>query len=206
MSVMQVLRATLERTLNFALANDIGAEKRLAAVAGKTFRLRVGGLPEPITLLFHGHGVSVMGPAYEVVDCEVITSLSDLTELQDASKITQLIHSGRVQVIGDPVLAQQAAVVFKQLDIDWESLLSDYLGDVPGYWLSQFMAKAGALKPQPGALESRASEMLTEELRVAASPLAFALLVDDSKALAQRLQALEQRWQAIQTNTEEQGE
>ncbi|EGN75405.1 hypothetical protein A28LD_1018 [Idiomarina sp. A28L] len=193
MSVLQVFRAAAERSLNVALAADPASPQRLRPLAGKCFRLTVSAFPEPITLLFFDDRVSLMGPHYEVVDCAVTANLSDLAELSDASKVTKLIQSGRVQIIGDPVLAQQAAQVFKQLDIDWEEMLSGYIGDVPGYWASQLVAKFAALKPEPAAFRQRASEFLTQEFNAAASPLQMAIMVDDIKALEVRIARLEKR-------------
>lgn len=197
MSVMQVLRASAERTINFALANDAGAEQRLAAVRGKSFRLTAKGLPEPITIVFLADRVSFMGPLYEVVDCEVTAALTDLPELSDASNVTHMLQSGRVSIVGDPVLAQQAANVFTKLDVDWEELLASYLGDVPGYWASQAIQKLQGLKPSTQAWQTRANEFLTQEYNVAASPLSMALLSDDVKALERRLAQLEQRAQEL---------
>ena len=194
MSVLQVLRAGIERSLNFALAADAASPQRLRPLAGKCFRLTIEGAPEPITILFFADRISLMGPDFDVVDCEVTASLSDLPELSDAGKATKLLQSGRVQVSGDPVLAQQAAQVFKQLDIDWEEMLSAYIGDVPGYWASQLVTKLAAFKPEPGAFQRRASEFLTQEFNAAASPLQMALLTDDIKALMKRLDTLEQRF------------
>lgn len=197
MSVMQVLRASAERSINFALANDAGAEQRLAAVRGKSFRLTAKGLPEPITIVFLTDRVSFMGPLYEVVDCEVTAALTDLPELSDASNVTHMLQSGRVSIVGDPVLAQQAANVFTKLDVDWEELLATYLGDVPGYWASQVVHKLQALKPSAQALQTRTSEFLMQEYNVAASPLSMALLTDDAKAIERQLTQLEKRVQAL---------
>lgn len=193
MSAMQVIRAAIERSLNFALAADPSSPKRLRPLIGKCFRFTASGLPEPITLLFFEDRVSMMGPDYEAVDCAVSAALSDLPELSDAStsKVTKLLQSGRVQVVGDPVLAQQAAHVFKQLDIDWEEMLSGYIGDVPGYWASQMVAKLAALKPDTKAFQQRASEFLTQEFNAAASPLQMAILIDDIKELEARIARLE---------------
>ncbi|RUO36792.1 hypothetical protein CWE13_08045 [Aliidiomarina shirensis] len=193
MSALQVFRAAVERSLNFALAADPASPQRMRPLAGKCFRLTVNGLPEPITLLFFEDRVSLMGPHYEIIDCAVTAALSDLPELSDAGKATQLLQSGRVQIVGDPVLAQQAAQVFKQLNIDWEEMLSGYIGDVPGYWASQLVAKLAAIKPEPAAIRQRASEFLTQEFNTAASPLQMAILTDDIKALEARLTRLEKR-------------
>lgn len=197
MPVLAVVRASIERALNVALANDPRAKQRLAGVQGKCFRLNVSGLPEPITLFFYADAISLLGPDYESVDGSVTVALSDLSELSDASKVTQMMQSGRVTITGDPVFAQQAAQVFLKLDVDFEELFAHYLGDVPGYWLAQGVDKLKQMKPNAARMQKRASDVLTQETQLAASPLFFALYQDDVRALGKHLDALEKRLDSI---------
>lgn len=193
MTVMQVLRASAERTLNLGLANDPSAMQRLQPLRGKCFRLQAKGLPEPVTILFLNDRVQLMGPDYEVVDCAVTTNLSDLPKLSDTSNVTKMLQTGQIEIVGDPVLAQQAAQVFLQLNVDWEEFVANYLGDVPGYLVGQAMTKIAALRPPKGALQDRVQAFLTEELRVAVHPLEKAILADDLRDLERKIKQLEAR-------------
>lgn len=193
MTVMQVLRASAERTLNLGLANDPGAKQRLQPLRGKCFRLIAKGLPESITILFLSDRVHLMGPDYEVVDCAVTTTLSDLPKLSDTSNVTKMLQTGQIEIVGDPVLAQQAAQVFLQLNVDWEEFVAGYFGDVPGYLAGQVMKKLAALRPEKGAIQARAQAILTEELRVAVHPLEKALVADELRDLERKIKQLEAR-------------
>ncbi|MCL4409541.1 MAG: SCP2 sterol-binding domain-containing protein [Gammaproteobacteria bacterium] len=190
---MQVLRASAERTLNLGLANDPGAKQRLQPLHGKCFRLIAKGLPESITILFLSDRVHLMGPDYEVVDCAVTTTLSDLPKLSDTNNVTKMLQTGQIEIVGDPVLAQQAAQVFLQLNVDWEEFVAGYFGDVPGYLAGQVMKKLAALRPEKGAIQTRAQAILTEELRVAVHPLEKALVADDLRDLERKIKQLEAR-------------
>jgi len=195
MTMMQVLRAGAERSLNLALANDADAIQRLRPIQGKCFRLTAKGLPEPVTIVFLADRVQLMGPAYEVVDCAVTTSLSDLPTLSDSSQVTKMLASGQIEIVGDPVLAQQAAQVFLQLNVDWEELFARYLGDVPGYLAGQIIGKLSALRPQPEAVKARLQAFLTTEYRVAAHPLELTIVADELRQLERQLKQLETRLQ-----------
>lgn len=197
MPVLPVVRASIERALNVALANDPRAKQRLAGVQGKCFRLHVLELPEPMTLFFYPDAIALLGPDFEAVDGSVTVALADLFELSDASKVTQMLQAGKVKITGDPVFAQQAAQVFLKLDIDFEEMFANYLGDVPGYWLAQGIEKLRRLKPRTADMKQRASDVLTNEMKLAASPLFFALYQDDVQALRKQLDRLEKRVDSI---------
>jgi len=192
MPVLDVVRATIERSLNFAIKADPESTSRLKRVAGKVFRLTVKELPEPVTILFYDNGIALMGPAYDCIDCELRLSMANLTVLSDAALVTEAIRQGDIELQGDPAMAQQAAAVFTGLDIDWEDLLAGYAGDVPGYLLSQGIQKLRALIPASGAFYGRASEFLTDESQVLATPLHFKLLQDDVAELDKDINRLEE--------------
>ncbi|RUO34205.1 ubiquinone biosynthesis accessory factor UbiJ [Aliidiomarina sanyensis] len=193
MPMMMVVRASLERALNLALSHDPRARQRLQSVREKCFRLSVPELPEPITVFFQETSVQLLGPEYESVDGSVTVALHDLAELQDASAVTRMIQQGRISIAGDPVFAQQAAQVFLQINVDWEEAFADAFGDVPGYWLAQGIDRLKGAMPKAEQMQKRVSEFLTQESTLAASPVFFALLEDDVKALERRLSALEKR-------------
>lgn len=195
---MTAFRATVEGALNGALAHDPRAKQRLQSVSGRCFRLCIPELPEALTVFFQEANVQLLGPDYEAVDGSVTVSLTDLSSLQDSSAVTTLIQQGKITITGDPVFAQQAAQVFLHIDIDWEEAFAKTFGDVPGYWLASGMAQLKGRVPNAGQIKQRVSEFLTQESKIAASPVFFELLQADIKSLERTLQALEQRIQEME--------
>lgn len=187
-----LIRASLERVLNRALRADPRAPARLQQVQGKTFRLAIKGLPEPVTVAFYGTGVMLPGPEYEAIDCELTVGLRDLPRLQDAGYVTKALQSGQLQLTGDAAFAQQAAAVFTGLEIDWEDQLARYVGDVPAFWGSQLLARCQQAWQQAEPPRQTVSEWLTDESQLAVSPVHWALLDDELVELQQRLEQLEQ--------------
>ncbi|MCC5854198.1 MAG: SCP2 sterol-binding domain-containing protein [Idiomarina sp.] len=195
------LRGGLERVLNSALAADPKAAQRIRSVRQKCIRLTFKELPEPITLVFHEQTVSLVGPDYDAVDASLKASLFDVPQLTDAAAATHAIQTGTIALTGDPVLVQQAAAVFMQLDIDWEEALAEWVGDVPAYLLSQKI-KAGLARVKSAEPHARVSEYLTEEQQLLASPVMLQVLQADCVKLQQRLEALEQRLATFMTTKE----
>ncbi|WP_113907784.1 ubiquinone biosynthesis accessory factor UbiJ [Aliidiomarina celeris] len=187
------VRGSLEPVLNLALAADPKAQERLRAVNGKIVRITLHELPESLTLAFHEREVSLLGPNYEGVDAAVTLSLFDLAELTDAATATHAIQHGKVALVGDPMLLQRAAAVFMELDIDWQELLASWFGDVPGYVMSEQLARLFKRIEQRKITKARVQEVLIEELAVLASPVQCRMLKEQIAVEQRRLDALEQK-------------
>lgn len=199
------VRASLEPTVNVALRADPKAQERLRAVLGKVIRITIKELPESMTIGFHSQAISLLGPEYDAIDASVELSLFDLAELSDAAAVTHAIQQGRVKVVGDPILLQRASTVFTALEIDWEALLADWFGDVPGYILSQQLARAfnvARSKGQQmgrGGVQPRLQEILVDELEWLASSVHLKVLNEQVEVELERVDAL---WQRLQTYKE----
>lgn len=193
MPAQALLNSVAERVLNTALGADPDSPRRLRAVRGRTFRLRLSELPWPLTLTFCADRVFLMGSDYEAIDGEVATSLPVLIELQDATKVTAAIQRGDVQLAGDPVFAQQASQVIAGLDIDWEEALATRLGDVPGYWLAQGIQRVRQLVPEARVWQDWLSDTLRDEKQLIVGQLEYAVHCDDMRALERRVTRLERK-------------
>lgn len=193
MPMQSAFNALAETLVNAALQEDPGSAKRLQAVQGKTFRLRLDELPWPLTLTFTREQVLFMGADYDAIDGEVSTSLGMLQSLQDASEVTQAIQRGEVRLQGDPIFAQHASQVLLGLQIDWEQALADRFGDVAGYWLAQGVQRAKSSLPGTERLRTWFSEVLVEEKKLLPGQVEYALFSDDLRALGRRVSALEKQ-------------
>ncbi|MCL5050218.1 MAG: SCP2 sterol-binding domain-containing protein [Firmicutes bacterium] len=191
MPTQALINAFAERLVNTALAEDRNAPKRLAAVKGKTFRLRLDMLPWPLTMTFCADRVFFMGEDYDAVDGEVTTSVAVLSTLRDASQVTAALQRGELQLSGDPIFAQQASQVLLGLEIDWEESFAKRIGDVPGYWAGQGLAWLRQQRPNLDAWQQWFGETLSEEKKLTVGQVEYALFSDELKQLAQRVRQLE---------------
>lgn len=192
----QALRATIERILNQALAHDESSLQRLKPLQGKVAYITVSELPMPIVLMFAESEVLLMGAEFEGVDAQVSFSIFDAPTLADAASATAAIQAGKIKVVGDPILLQQAADVFTKLDIDWEELLASIVGDIPAYILAKKLKELH--KPgRVASMQHRVQELLIDELELAASKVQFEQFKSEVRELHQKLGLLERQLNSV---------
>ena len=117
---------------------DPDSKQSLKKLNGKQLKLCIREFPWPLTFSFSDR-VDVMGEelgmdgdsaSTQVCDCYIELNLETLPELQDSSKISQLIQRQKLVLEGDIQIAQEFSSLIKELNIDWEEQLSKYTGDV----------------------------------------------------------------------------
>jgi len=142
MPFAQLLSAGLELGINQLLKLDPQSQLKLKKLAGKQLKVTIVELPWPLRFSF-SHQVDVLAEQNidntqpndhaqknHAADCEIELALETLPELQDSSKISQLIQQNKLLLDGDIHVAQGFSALIKELDIDWEEQLSHYTGDV----------------------------------------------------------------------------
>ncbi|MFT4994716.1 MAG: ubiquinone biosynthesis protein UbiJ [Paraglaciecola sp.] len=142
MPFAQLLSAGLELGINQLLKLDPQSQVKLKKLAGKQLKVTIREVPWPLLFSFSEH-VDVLveqnidnmqfndhAQQNQAADCEIELALETLPELQDSSKISQLIQQKKLLLEGDIHVAQAFSALIKELDIDWEEQLSHYTGDV----------------------------------------------------------------------------
>ena len=185
----QLLQDAGNRLLDF----DPETRDRLAAVAGKVVCLDLTGAPRPLYVKPQEQGLA-LGDAHEgPVDLTLRGSTFAFARFAMAAEDAGGVVSG-VQIEGDAVLAQHFVKLLRQLDIDWEELLSQYVGDVGAH---QFMRAAGGMRrwaeQVSETLQADLAEFLQEEIPVLAPPGRVERLLDDIDVLRGDVDRLEQR-------------
>lgn len=136
-------------------------------------------------------------------ECEpnVILSGSVMAFVKLGSGGVEMLSDGQVTMKGDAESGQAFQKIFSQLDIDWEELLSRYIGDTPA-------RKAGNVVRNFGDWASRsldlsrinAGEFLQEEKRVLVTNLAMQRFQDSVDMLRVDTDRLQQRISRLQKN------
>ena len=142
MPFAQLLSAGIELGINQLLKLDPQSQLKLKKLAGKQLKVTIREFPWPLLFNF-SEQVDVLaeqavdnaqlnenGQQYQSADCQIELALETLPELQDSSKISQLIQQKKLLLEGDIQVAQGFSSLIKELDIDWEEQLSHYTGDV----------------------------------------------------------------------------
>jgi ubiquinone biosynthesis protein UbiJ len=167
----QALAASVEAIINKVLS--LGSAKRsLEKLEQKTLTLRLAELGFPLSFTVTSdfeehHKKLLVASLIERADCTINTSIKTLQELQAKQQLTELIKQDKLDVIGDIKVAQQFITLAQNLEIDWQSELATYIGDVPTHKLMQ-LSKTVADKCQFAAKQIKAdvSEYIVHEQRL----------------------------------------
>lgn len=161
-----MLCSFIEKVVNALLNMNLSGSASLVALEQKTLVVSLSELNFPLSLTVSDQQLLVTCIT-ERSDCQIDTSLATLKTLKEEQQLTALIKQDKLNIVGDVKVAQQFADVFQQLDIDWQSELAKYLGDVPTYKLLRFnqwlLSKLMFAKQQ---ISADASEWLIHEKRL----------------------------------------
>jgi len=189
----------VERPLNRALRTDPETLSRLSALQGRVVAVDLLGLQTSVFVLPTEHGMRLQtqhdGPAHVRIRG---TPMALLALATDRGR-QQATFSGDVEISGDLSLSQHLQALIRGLDVDWEELLSQRIGDVAGRQLGNVLRRIGEWgKQAQKTLESDVSEFLRHELRLLPQRSEVEGFLDSVDTLRADADRLEQRLQRLQ--------
>ncbi len=186
----------LEGLVNHLMHLDPETPARLQKLNGRRVRVSLKELGKPFTLTVTETGLVLSWIDDGSVDCHIVTELAVLPELRDSANITRLIKADKLDIEGDPMLAQQLSKLLSDLDIDWPEQLSQRIGDVPAQVLVNAFERGRArLKTFQTDSQQWLGDVLVEEKQVLAARAQFIQFQNDLQALRAQLDKLERHLQ-----------
>ena len=156
--------ASAEKMINAALHYDPATRLGLARLEGKILALQITAPAINLFVMPMEDGLRLMGNWDGNVDTRISGSVIALAQLAQ-TEVHNLKDSG-VTVMGDLVLLADYQRLLKNLDIDWEDMLSQLTGDIIGHQTAQLVrAKFGWVKDRATSAQRLTREFLTEELK-----------------------------------------
>ena len=183
--------ASAEKIINAALAYDPGSRIALAALAPKVLAVKLTA-PEFTFFVAPGaNGLGLLGHYEHEVTTQLRGSLPALLSLAKSERIN-LKDSG-VELVGNTLFLADLQKIVKNLDIDWEEILSQVFGDLLGHQgAAAIRQKMAWTKDRASNIQRLTSEFLTEELRALPSKSElefFYAQVDELKLDLDRMEA-----------------
>ncbi|MGH8396878.1 MAG: ubiquinone biosynthesis accessory factor UbiJ [Gammaproteobacteria bacterium] len=194
MPLTSLLAAAVERALNSALSGSSAAQHDLKQLDGKIIALELKEMPLKLYFLPQDGNLTVRGDYHGKVDMTVRAPSAAL--LEAALKRGNAPPRG-IELNGDAETAQTFSRLLKQADLDWEELLSRYVGDIAAHQignLARSFLRWG--KDTAGRLGQDLAEYLqyeTRDLPPRQEVEAFMNEVDRLKSDVDRLDARLQR-------------
>lgn len=161
--------ASAETIINTALRYDPATRLKLARLSGKILAVNITA-PVAINLFVMAldEEIELMANWDGEVDTQLSGSLMALVQLS-TTEIHNLKYSG-VTAMGDLTLLADLQQLLKNLDIDWEDMLSQFTGDIIGHQTAQIIrGKFGWAKDRAQTAARLGKEFLTEEYQALVS-------------------------------------
>jgi ubiquinone biosynthesis protein UbiJ len=203
MNFPKAFTAVLEDATNRFLRLDPDTLKRLGDIEGKVISLRIQNADNndgPVLYFFPSEGGLQMRSEYDgQADVTIAGNPPAFMRLLMGARAQGAFANGQMQISGDLELGQRFQRVLKKLDIDWEELLSQYVGDVVAHKFGNIVRGISDWRRQAHAtLRDDTREFLQEEVRLlprAEHVEAFLGEIDGLRAAVDRLEKRIQRLQ-----------
>jgi ubiquinone biosynthesis protein UbiJ len=181
----------LDRVLNGLLQFDPDTRVRLASLAGTVVAVELRDAGTTFYLLPDAGGIAISTVVERAPDVRIAGRPLDLIAHLRARG--EPSAPGRVEIQGDLAVAQALQSIGRCIDIDWEELVSRYVGDVAAHQLGRLLrAAAAGSRHARRALADNLAEYAQYEARIVATRSdvdAFLDAVDDMREDVDRLEA-----------------
>ncbi|MGR8919954.1 MAG: ubiquinone biosynthesis accessory factor UbiJ [Gammaproteobacteria bacterium] len=128
-----IVRRLVSRAISRLLELDVDTAARLARLEGHTMLVRVSDSEWQLALCIEG-GRLELGDAGQREPEVVITGrVSDFLALARARRRGETVGAGRIEISGDLAVAQDVQALLEMLEVDFDELLSSYVGDVAAH-------------------------------------------------------------------------
>lgn len=160
--------------LNFAnqasaliLDLDPDGKSKLTALAGKTICLQITAPALTIYLQPTRHGLSISDQINDEADATLSGPLSAFARLGLGGAESGVLSSGKITMQGDVDVGQSFQKAFAQLDLDWEELIAQFIGDTPARKTGNLLRHIGSWAKQARDLSTEnMADYLTEEIQL----------------------------------------
>ena len=197
------LTATLETAFNAWLALDAqthgNARSRLQALQGKLICLHISNPDVQLYFLPTADQVRVTTRYAAAPDVTIHGSALGLMRLSASNDAGKAMLEHGIKIDGDMGLGNHFSQILREIDVDWEELLSRAVGDVVAHHLGQVVRNAqGWLNDSSHAMRLNTQEYLQEEARLVPADAEIRQYLDavdtlraDTDRLEARLKRLE---------------
>lgn len=188
-----MLLPVIELACNQALEHDPASLKKLVDLAGHTIALEIKGTQQKFAILPQPFGVQLANFDDHVASVTLAATPSAMINIARYGMDNANLEPGELEINGDPIVAQRFAALAAGIDVDWEGLLAEHLGEVPASFLTRgFQVAQGVAEQGKLALKAQVNKTLNDDLDIVAQAQdveSFIDGVDDLRAAVDRLEA-----------------
>lgn len=160
----------IELASNRALDHDPATQERLRKLQGKTMTLHIRPIEQSLSVTPYPEGLEFSRNTAEDVDVKLSATIGAMVKISRDGIDNAELKSGELEITGDPIVGQRFAQVLADLDVDWEALLAEHIGDSPARVVSFAAGQAKEFAQESRTrLEGFINQILTDDLGVVAN-------------------------------------
>lgn len=169
-----------EKVLTPTAVTDPELQAALSKLEGKVIAFELKKVNQTFYFLPTSNSINIVHDAPATVDVTIRAKPSTVFKIAKDGIDNAELDSGELEIEGDAITGQRFSKLLGEIDIDWEELLSQRIGDVPAHMIAKgltaFQAWSGSTKD---TLKQNMGEYITEEARLAASDVMVEKYLDD---------------------------
>lgn len=182
-----------ESALNHYLSLDPESRLRLTPLHNKVVLIEFKQINKKIFLHFHKEKISVLSESNNSPDTIITGTPLRLLHLTLSPALRQKFFADDVSIVGNLEVGQQVIHLFDAMEIDWEELLAERLGDSAAYRIGNVARQAKSwVTATLNNFTQDLNEYLHEEIKVAPTAEMLQLFfneIDEARMQADRLEA-----------------
>lgn len=170
MDLDQALTAAIETALNRYLSLDPDAFSRFSSLEGKIIAIEIKGLNKTLSLFPSADDFMILADFDGDADATISGTPIALAKMGITKDPKDLLFTGEITITGDTSLANQFNRLLSQLDIDWEEILAQNIGDIAAHKIGTISHSFNQwLKRSTNSVFMDAGEYLQEEVHLSPS-------------------------------------
>lgn len=200
--------SAIEAAINIWLKLDGESLEKLKPLESKIIRFHITGLELNLYFLPSSSGINVLGnyPKEEEgsVDATIHGSPMALIRLSTAENAGETLLKTDVEIDGDTRVAEKFSAVLREIDIDWEELLSKLVGDIVAHQAGQFSREAIRwLDETNQAMQKNTAEYISEEGKLSPADAEVTYYMDQVDNLRMGVDRLDARISTLKSHLKE---
>ena len=198
----------LELASNNALQYDQLSLQRLAKLQGKTMILEIKPVQikpfdkigvQRVLISPQPHGLEFSNEIKESADVTLSATVGALIKIGRDTMDHAELKPGELEINGDPIIGQRFAGVLAELDVDWEGLLAEHIGETPAVLVSSGLSKAKQFAQESqSSIKTQFGQWLKDDLQLLADKSDAEIFFDEVDSLRADIDRLTARLSRIQ--------
>lgn len=197
----EIINQASQKILAPTLQDDPAIKAKLSKLSGKTIAFHLKKIEQTFYFLPNDNGLEIENDAPEKIDVTIRAKPSTILKIARDGMEGADLDAGELEIEGDAITGQRFAGLLNELNIDWEELLSQRIGDVPAHILASGITKLVAWsKETHSTVKQNMAEYLVEEARLAASRISVDKYLDQVDELRNDVARLSARVVQLQAS------